>query len=74
MPSVNAPFGHYPTHNVSMDIYGCNITLINLNGLNKDDRKFYETVNDIITNCDNLHTIICGDWNLVLDVRIKTGL
>jgi exonuclease III len=55
---------------LSLEIYGCNITLINLYGPNKDDRNFYETVNGIITDNDNPHTIICGDWNLVLDVRL----
>ena len=55
---------------LGLDIYGCNITLINLYGPNKDDRNFYETVNGIITDNDNPHTIICGDWNLVLDVRL----
>ena len=55
---------------LSLDIHDSIITLINLYGPNKDDPNFYETVNDTISEYNNPHTVICGDWNLVLNDQI----
>ena len=55
---------------LSLETQGYKITLINLFGPNKDDPNFYEKINSIITEYDNLHTIICGDWNLVLNKKM----
>jgi len=54
-----------------LDIHVSIITLINLYGPNKDDPNFYETVNDTIFEHNNPHTVICGDWNLVLNDQIE---
>ena len=55
---------------LSLETQGYKITLINLYGPSKDDPNFYEKINSIITEYDNLHTIICGDWNLVLNKKM----
>ncbi len=43
------------------------ITLLNIYGPNDDTPEFFEGVQEIITEFDNPHTIICGDWNLIMD-------
>ena len=55
---------------LNMEIKDYNITLVTLYRPNKDDPKFYDFVNNIVKEFDNPHTIICGDWNLVLNDKI----
>jgi exonuclease III len=43
------------------------ITLVNIYGPNNDTPDFFDEVQDIITEVNNPHTIICGDWNLIMD-------
>ena len=54
---------------LSLEIQSHKITLINLYGPNRDDPNFYDTIGSIIAEYDNPHTMICGDWNLVLDPK-----
>ena len=42
-------------------------TLINLYGPNTDDPKFYNDIATILKDIDNTHSILCGDWNLILN-------
>ena len=55
---------------LNMEIKDYNITLVTLYGPNKDDPKFYDFVNNIVKEFDNPHTIICVDWNLVLNDKL----
>ena len=53
---------------LNMDIGDNNITLVNLYGPNTDLPSFYEDISNILGDFDATHVIICGDWNLILDV------
>ena len=46
------------------------VTLINLYGPNNDVPNFYDEISNIINDFNNTHTIICGDWNLILDAHM----
>ena len=52
---------------------GKRVTLVNLYGPNRDDPGFYRNVESKIENIANVSTIICGDWNLVLDQDADTS-
>jgi len=44
-------------------------TLVNLYGPNEDTPDFYNNIFNIVQEFDNESTILCGDWNLVLDPK-----
>ena len=43
------------------------IRLITIYGPNKDNPEFYNNINEIIKDSNSDFTVICGDFNLVLD-------
>ena len=66
--SCNDPNGNFLA--LHIEVSDMNITLINIYGPNKDEPFFYDGISDTINNFDNPHTVICGDWNLVLNDNI----
>lgn len=67
----NDPGGNYNIIDIEMG--GKRLTLLNLYGPNKDDPGFYRNLQTCIENIGNVSTIICGDWNLVLDQELDTS-
>jgi exonuclease III len=57
---------------VDIEIGGFRITLINIYAPNEDNPDFHKMVSDIIDEYENPFTIICGDFNLVLDPKLDT--
>ena len=45
------------------------LKLINVYGPNKDSPLFYDSINRIIASSDQSYTLICGDFNLVLNPK-----
>ena len=54
---------------LDLNIDGKNITLVTLYGPNEDNPKFYENIKRNVTEFGNDEVIMCGDWNLCLDVE-----
>ena len=65
------PEGNY----VALDIEMAEkrITLINIYGPNRDTPAFYQNMDEIIEEFQNLSIITCGDWNLVQDQELDTS-
>ena len=77
---VNNTF-EYKVHNVKHDdngnllaldieIHEYRITLVNIYGPNNDTPFFYDELEQIVDDFNNPHTIICGDWNLILNENL----
>ena len=54
---------------LDMDIQGKQITLVNIYGPNEHNPHFYENLIQKISEFENENVIMCGDWNLVLDME-----
>ena len=48
------------------------IYLLTINGPNKDNPEFYQTIDMLLQKYDTTYCIICGDLNLVLNTQIDT--
>ena len=48
------------------------VTLVNIYGPNKDNPQFYEQMKQKIEEFQNDHVIICGDWNMIMDVEMDS--
>ena len=59
--------GNMLSLNLKIDDLG--LKLINVYGPNKDSPLFYDSINRIITSSNQSYTLICGDFNLVLDPK-----
>ena len=62
---------------MSLDISICDIStkLINLYAPNRDTPEFFNSINDILENSTSKivdYTIICGDFNLILNPDIDS--
>ena len=59
---------------ISVDLKLENITIkiINIYGPNIDSPWFYEKLNDLVKNSHLDYTVICGDFNLVLNPDIDS--
>ena len=57
---------------LDITINSSKFTLINLYGPNSDVPEFFEYVSNIVTEFDNLYTIICGDFNVSLNYEMDT--
>ena len=51
-------------------IKGKKITLVNLYGPNEDRPQFYSNIKQKLEELDNEMDIICGDWNLIVDLEV----
>ena len=58
---------------LSINIDNLDITLICLYGPNEDSPIFYSNIKDVISEFNDAHCVICGDWNLVLDFNLDTS-
>ena len=62
--------GNFIISNIMVD-NKYSITLVNLNGLNKDNPKFYSEISDKVEKLfDTDFVIMCGDWNVVQDNQL----
>ena len=52
---------------LKLTVGGFNINLITIYAPNQDNPSFFETIREIAEHCDTEYTVICGDFNLVLD-------
>ena len=57
---------------LDLEIEGFRLSLISIYGPNSDTPTFYDKVENIISDYDNPHTIICGDWNLVMNETLDS--
>ena len=59
---------------ISLDIRICDIStkLIHLDAPNRDTPEFCNSINDIFENSTQNYTIICGDFNLILNPDIDS--
>lgn len=57
---------------LDMIIQGKEITLVNLYGPNEDNPQFYENLLNKISEFENENIIMCGDWNLILNVELDS--
>ena len=57
---------------IDMKIYNLDIILVVLYGPNRDNPAFYRGLKELLEEKDNIPTIICGDWNLVLNFQKDT--
>ena len=57
---------------LDLTLYEYDITLASLYGPNTDNPTFYTDLQRIITEFENPHVVICGDWNLVQDQTLDT--
>ena len=57
---------------VNIEINDQELILMVLYGPNKDNPLFYNHIKEVLALKENLPTIICGDWNLVLDFKMDT--
>ena len=48
------------------------VMLVNIYGLNNDNPQFYEQMKQKIEEYQNDHVIICGDWNMIMDVEMDS--
>ena len=48
------------------------VTLVNIYGPNNDNPQFYEQMKQKIEEFQNDHVIICGDWNMIMDVEMDS--
>ena len=48
------------------------VTLINIYGPNSDSPEFYEKIEEVINDFDNLYVIVCGDFNIALNYHLDT--
>ena len=48
------------------------VTLVNIYGPNNDNPQFYEQMKQKIEEFQNVHVIICGDWNMIMDVEMDS--
>ena len=55
---------------LDIEVADFRLTLINLYGPNNDEPAFYDKVCDFLSDLDNTHMILGGDWNLILDVDL----
>ena len=55
---------------LDVEIEDYRITLVNIYGPNNDSPAFYDDLNDVVNEFENPHTIVCGDWNLILDEEL----
>ena len=62
---VKDPNGNYLIMEIT--IKGKKITLVNIYGPNEDRPQFYSNIRQKVDEFDNDMTIICGDWNLIID-------
>ncbi|KAJ8043548.1 LINE-1 retrotransposable element ORF2 protein [Holothuria leucospilota] len=58
---------------LSLKTYDCKLTLISLYGPNNDNPSFYQKLQDLVSDFDNTHCIIVGDWNLSLNQNLDTS-
>ena len=63
--TVTDPNGNFLI--LEITIKGKKITLVNIYGPNEDCPQFYYNIKQKVEEFDNDMTIICGDWNLILD-------
>lgn len=68
------PNGRYVI--IDIEIYGVRFSLGSIYAPNIDDEEFYKNIIHCIENFPNDNRILCGDFNLVLDINIdkKGGL
>ena len=52
---------------IDLKLENMTLKIINIYGSNIDSSGFYENLNDIVKNNELDYTIICGDFNLVLN-------
>ena len=64
--------GNMLSLNLKIDDFG--LKLINVYGPNKDLPLFYDSINRIITSSDQSFTLICEDFNLVLNPKKDSKL
>ena len=48
-------------------------TLLTLYGPNTDSPEFYNNINEILGDFENLSMVICGDWNMVQSFELDTS-
>ena len=58
---------------LDINIEGQKFTLVNLYGPNDDKPKFYKEIRQKCNAFQNDKTIICGDWNLVINRDLDTN-
>ena len=49
------------------------VTLVNICGPNNDSPQFYENLKHKIEEFQNEKVIICGDWNMIIDVKMDSN-
>ena len=59
------PSGNYLF--IEITIKGKKTTFVNIYGPNEDRPQFYSNIRQKVDEFDNDMTIICGDWNLIID-------
>ena len=57
---------------VKLNIAGLEFVLITLYGPNRDDPNFYGKLEKIVNENSEYPTVLCGDWNLVINQAIDT--
>ena len=58
---------------LDMDLCNQHISLVNVYGpSDKDDNTFFENIFESIINIGNVKTVIGGDWNVPLDIKLDT--
>ena len=62
---VKDPNGNYLIMEIT--IKDKKLTLVNIYGPNEDRPQFYSNIRQKVDEFDNDMTIICGDWNLIID-------
>ena len=48
------------------------MTLVSLYGPNDDKPGFFHIIQGMIEEVNNVHCILCGDWNLIQDPQIDS--
>ena len=55
---------------LDLEMISLRFTLISLYGPNEDSPDFFDNIGKMITDFNNPHVILCGDWNLTQDQAI----